>query len=287
MSDNDNSSEGVPGPPERRSLWKRIRSLGKRIGFTGLSALAAVTAIGVSIWVWWDQDRDDKDQNEAQEEANRKQGELEQELADARARFDRAVEERQSAPLLITYRREQVPDALVTGSSPPEIRVRVRNVGEGVAALTREYATLVADCGRTPGLLGDPLSGLERASYYVVRPGESQSLVYHPRPAEEDHRNLVKQYRWASGATHLNVLLRYTDLLGRRLRWTCLSFSRRENDDPWSYAAAFYDDRPLGRKSQARNPVYEAPGSIPIEAQSGHGPPTCPGEEGIRVPGCG
>jgi hypothetical protein len=75
----------------------------------------------------------------------------------------------------------------------------------------------------------------------VVRPGESEQLFYNTRKRP----GLKKLYRDAAlNDTTVNVLIRYTDALGKKLRWTCVIYTRNTTDDKlWSLSESVYGER--------------------------------------------
>ena len=170
------------------------------------------------------------------------------------ARSDTRAEERASAPLLVPgveqdARGEMVDvyvgyrhitkraDLLMLETDPVRVVMPMRNAGEGGAILLPDRARPVASCDAADGL---PRADKSRLHYYAIRAGESEQLFYNasnkPRLTEL-YRRLVK------GKTTARVVLRYTDTLSRRLRWTCVTYTRGSPDGKiWSVSEARYGD---------------------------------------------
>jgi hypothetical protein len=79
-----------------------------------------------------------------------------------------------------------------------------------------------------------------RLHYYGICAGESEQLFYNtankPR-LDELYRRLVE------GETTARLVLRYTDTLSRKLRWTCITYTRGSRDgEIWSVSEARYGD---------------------------------------------
>lgn len=176
--------------------------------------------------------------------------------ADRQAQFERDVEERQSAPLLVpgvepNERRRTITYPLIKEAGrlmiskengPPRMVIPMRNVGAGAAIGFLEYAHVLSNCKQAPALLEPPQGGLRGLGYYVVRPGESEQLYYiAPRRLPQ----LRSEYRRAAGSLDVNVLVRYTDFRGRRLRWTCVRYTRERSAGAWLVASVAYGDRKL------------------------------------------
>jgi hypothetical protein len=175
-------------------------------------------------------------------------------------RFQRAIEERQSAPLLvpgiepdqrgkeITLYPEigepfrKVADRLVIDEKYGGTRIVIPmwNAGLGVAILMGSVSVM-PDCTKSLAGMASPghLLGRKDVGYYVVPSGESEQLKYfQPR-----FTSLGKQYRKAADAMTVNMLVRYTDLLRRRLRWTCVTYTRADTHSDWSLAQSSYGAR--------------------------------------------
>jgi hypothetical protein len=181
--------------------------------------------------------------------------------------LQREIEERQSAPLLVPgvehemrLKRQRFQ---IVGShrqvvklanflriywdpkkpeEEPYIVVPMRNAGEAVAIVLDEEARLIRDCdhARRRRL---SRSGVERLGFYVIRPGESEQLYYAPRG--HDAPQVAEEYRAASDEQEASVLVRYTDQLGRKIRWTCVTYTRGGPDDEyWSVSKPVYGERP-------------------------------------------
>jgi hypothetical protein len=176
------------------------------------------------------------------------------------------VEERQSAPLLVPgveqemrlkRRRFQIVGShrqvvklanflrIYWDPGAPELEpyivVPMRNAGEAVAIVLDEEARLVRDCDNARRRrLGR--SGVERLGFYVIRPGESEQLYYAPRGS--DAVRVAEEYRAASDEEEVSVLVRYTDQLGLKIRWTCVTYTRDgSNDEYWSVSKPVYGER--------------------------------------------
>jgi hypothetical protein len=181
--------------------------------------------------------------------------------------LERQVEERQAAPLLVpgvqqpdrlgrrtfqianSYKRVEKLSNFLMIREPqqrerePFIVVPVRNVGTGVAILLNEEVRVVDNCKTKSRRQLDP-DLKERLGYYVVRPGESEQLYYAPRG--DDAVEVTEEYEKANTATRVTLLIRYTDQLLRRLRWTCVTYTRGGRRDPrWSIEKPVYGDRDL------------------------------------------
>jgi hypothetical protein len=223
---------------ERKFNWKEIRLADLlSVGVAGL-------AIAVSIWTF-----------ERQREASDKQVAFERRIADAQAAFEREVEERQSAPLLVPgaelrdrgrrisvyigsgFLRKRA-EQLFVEERPARLVLPVRNVGEGVAILLREYVHPILSCADTASYTAIPPRGLERLGYFAIRPGESDQLTYlAPGP------RIGAEYGRASKASELSLPIRYTDSLGRKLRWTCVRYTHRNAQSGWHVASMAYGER--------------------------------------------
>ena len=203
-----------------------------------LSVGIGVFAIAVSVWTF-----------ERQQNAGDKQAAFERGVVEAQAQFQAEIEERQSAPLLvpgveindrgkyITVFTESGPvgkraDRLLIVEDPGRLIIPMRNVGEGVAILLRERVKAIPSCADAPSYTVIPPRGLERLGHYVVRPGESEQLSY-----------LSTEYGRLVDLTDLSLLVRYTDAIGRKLRWTCVHYSRGTGQRGWSVAEPVYGER--------------------------------------------
>jgi hypothetical protein len=170
-------------------------------------------------------------------------------VEDRQARFQRDVEERQSAPLLVPGvapgergRRITVPikkraGELKISAKPPRIVMPMRNVGEGVAVLFLEYALPVSACPHPGASLPRPRYAPKGTTYYVIEPGQSEQLSYLAPPRLP---GLIHAYRNASTSRHVRLLLRYSDFLGHRVRWTCASYARDNRRHSWSVVIVVY-----------------------------------------------
>jgi hypothetical protein len=187
--------------------------------------------------------------------------------------LQRQVEERASAPLLIPgvepeqrlgKRRFQIAGSYKEvvklanflriywdprkPSAEPYIVVPVRNVGEAIAIVLDEEARVVRDCQTVRGRRLNR-RGVERLGFYVVRPGESEQLYFAPRG--DDASVVAAEYKQASDALEVNVLVRYTDQLGQKIRWTCIGYTRGSEHDPrWSVAKPVYEERTNPRRGE-------------------------------------
>ena len=176
--------------------------------------------------------------------------------------LQRDIEERQFAPLLVPGVEQEArgdntidvwvgfrhmrkrADALQLQDKPLRMVMPVRNAGEGVAILLQQRARPVKDCDdeRLKREAEDfPDDNVQRLHYYVVRPGESEQLFYNTRKRPK----LAKLYRDAAlNETTVNVLIRYTDALGKKLRWTCVIYTRGTTEDKlWSLSESVYGER--------------------------------------------
>ena len=136
----------------------------------------------------------------------------------------------------------------------PRLVMPMRNAGEGVAILTQEFPIPVETCAEdaiartAPSKEELERQGLfGRLSFYVIRPGESEQLAY--RPTENNYPELIEKYRKAADAAEVNLILRYTELLTRKLRWTCVRYTRSKPKNPntpprggWSASDALYGE---------------------------------------------
>lgn len=193
--------------------------------------------------------------------------------AKKQARFERQVEERQSAPLLApgvepsmkTRRGVAIASSSGDFAKPvaadllwgdgTQLVVPVRNVGAGLASLNGSQPVFLRNCGKEPRSL-DPRRKPSRGGYYNIPPGESFQLLYHLRPKPERQSDQsAKEYQQArkswerrdghyrtvakqGGIEHL--LISYTDLLGRRWRWSCFDYTRPNGRVRWSLRSATY-----------------------------------------------
>jgi hypothetical protein len=211
-------------------------------GFAGASAAVACVAILVSCQTADDQSADQKATEKRQANAARQQ-----------AQFQTNIEERQSAPrltpgvrlsdrgkMITVYpdsggRIRKRADRLTIERNPPyRIVMPVRNVGLGVAILLQEYVSTVETCHPPPGALDR--ADVERLGFYALKAGDTDQLVYLPRP------EFAEVYHAAGEALNVNLLLRYTDVLGRKLRWTCVSYARSGRHESWAVAEPVYGD---------------------------------------------
>jgi hypothetical protein len=209
-----------------------------------LSVGVGAIAIAVSVWTFW-----------RQQDTTDEQAAFERDVVEAQAAFQTEIEERQSAPLLVPGvelrdRGKRITvftesgvvkkraDRLLIGGRPARLIIPMRNVGEGVAILLRERVKTIPDCADAEHYTAIPPRGLERLGYYVVRPGESEQLAYLA-----PNSRVAAEYRGARNANSLNLLVRYTDALGRKLRWTCVRYSQGKGQRGWSVAAALYGER--------------------------------------------
>lgn len=130
----------------------------------------------------------------------------------------------------------------------PYIVVPVRNVGEAVAIVLDEEARVVSDCQTVKGRRLNR-RGVERLGFYVVRPGESEQLYFAPRG--DDASAVAAEYKKASRALEVSLLVRYTDQLGRKIRWTCIGYTRGfKRDRRWSVAKPVYGERTNPRRDE-------------------------------------
>jgi hypothetical protein len=180
-----------------------------------------------------------------------------QRTEDEQEEFQREIEERQSAPLLvpgvelglrgkqITFGTEsgqvtKYAHRLLTQEDPLLVVIPMRNAGEGVAILLFEFFQKVDDCITDP-----PRLLLERRvdllGYYVVSPGDSEQLSYRPRDGEE--RRLFREL--ARAYPDLRLVLRYTDIHRRKLRWTCVVYHRATPGGGWSLRRPVYGEREM------------------------------------------
>lgn len=217
-----------------------------------LSALFALVSVGLALWALIQSEHTADDQN----------------------RFERDIEERQSAPVLaagtelrqrgkrrVVYtenaRVKKRADRLLIDSNAGRVVMPVRNTGQGVATLIREYAFVVRDCVNEPDKWDLP-PHRERLGFYAVRPGESEQLGYLTPQTPRQFLELARQTRKRSYTDYsrvgkegkpFNLVVRYTDALVRKLRWTCVSYKlakRRGDLSEWSMESQIYDDRPWG-----------------------------------------
>lgn len=185
-------------------------------------------------------------------------------IADRQQTLESQIAERESAPLLVPgvepglrlgRRRIQLVGSrkqvvkytnflLIhwTPGAEPFIVVPVRNVGEAVAIVLDEPARVVPECTHTPREERLSRSGVERLGFYVVRPGESEQLGYSPRGPNA--ARIEEQYKEAFRALKVSILIRYTDQLGRKIRWTCITYTRGSlHQLRWSVAKPVYGER--------------------------------------------
>lgn len=113
----------------------------------------------------------------------------------------------------------------------------MRNVGNGIAVVpfTVQFAPT---CPAAPGASARLTSQQIRyLGTYNVPPGETRQLVF---AANDQDRRL---YSKATAATRLHLMVIYTDLLARRVRWTCVSYTRPRHDSAWSVEYPYYGER--------------------------------------------
>jgi hypothetical protein len=166
--------------------------------------------------------------------------------------FQDQVEERSSAPVLAAgvEPAKRLGEARVRTqlgvirkpAQSPVIRRRggvvrlivpVWNVGGGLAVVRK--AVPLQDCEAARAKEVDkPLQKLRRLGYYNVAAGTSEQLVY-PITADAADR----------ATTSLFVLVRYTDPLVRRDRWTCIEWARGGPSRDWNLVTQNYNDREL------------------------------------------
>lgn len=171
-------------------------------------------------------------------------------------KFQRDVEERQSAPLLVPgvpldqrgkkivfYPEaggplEKRADKLFLSDKPTRTIVPVRNAGEGMAILLGERFKLLESCDDAAiESVGAPDAPL---GYYAVAPTASEQLgSLAPRDSE-----LADTYRDAFRARQVFVLLRYTDVHRNKLRWTCIAYTRESTAGGWSLDYPVYGQKP-------------------------------------------
>jgi hypothetical protein len=171
---------------------------------------------------------------------------------DRQQEFQQQIEERQSAPRLapgveLSQRGKEITvfadsggtidkraERLLVERRPPyRIVMPMRNIGLGVAImLQREFPTPVSKCpDPSARLSGD----LEALGYYNIPAGQSDQLIFRPYT-----KRRISEYRAASQALKLNLLLKYTDVLQRQLRWSCVRYTRPSPTEAWSIEEPFY-----------------------------------------------
>jgi len=218
-----------------------------------LTVVAASVAAIVAIFSYLDS-------RDAKEEATR--------ATEAQRAFEAEVEERQSVPVLapdvepeLHGKAVTVPTALGTVKKPraerlyvspdlgkpgksrpkPQIIMPMRNVGDGVAIINVSVK-FQHSCNKAPPPK-DPLvlaRGQTRyLGYYNVPPRESRQLAFAPL---KDDRSAHAPYLKARSATRLHLMVIYTDLLGRKLRWTCVDYTRPSSGASWSVKYPYYGD---------------------------------------------
>jgi hypothetical protein len=171
--------------------------------------------------------------------------------------FAREVEERQSAPVLApdiepaamgrtisvatnygtrTKRAERMNVFHENGVF--QIIMPMRNVGNGVAVVPFTV-TFARTCPAKPAA-SERLARtqIRYLGTYNVPPGESRQLAF----AANDQDRLL--YSRATTATRLNLMVIYTDLLGHRVRWTCVTYKRPRHGSAWSVEYPYYGERP-------------------------------------------
>jgi hypothetical protein len=123
---------------------------------------------------------------------------------------------------------------------PPMIIVPMRNVGDGVAVIPGK-PSFPASCPQAPTREPPALEtlGTRYLGAYNVPPGESRQLDFAFAAQDGDRR---ADYVAASGKTEVSLMVVYTDLLGRRLRWTCVNYTR-DPGEAWAVDYPFYGDR--------------------------------------------
>ena len=170
-------------------------------------------------------------------------------ISEEQGRLASIVEERQSAPVLAAgvpsvdrgveikistragrkkkyaHRPDIVPAVDNDGKEVWDLVVPVWNVGEGLAAVRSIKA--LPDCGAAvKDYMAEPLptrvkSG--RLGTFNVPAGGTDQLVW-PMLPEDAKRDLARE--------ELYVIVRYTDLLVRRDRWTCMAWKGKKY---WTY----------------------------------------------------
>jgi hypothetical protein len=184
----------------------------------------------------------------------------------AQQAFAAEVEERESAPVLApdvepslqgdsvtvataygTIEKQRAERLFVSKTGQPQIIMPVRNVGSGLAIIPVTVAFPRA-CPSQP--TGEPPVLESRVTKYLgpynVPPGESRQLAFAPLRGESS-----RPYLAARTATRLSLMVLYTDLLGRRLRWTCVDYTRPTRGDSWSVEYPYYGDRE--RRTEGRS----------------------------------
>ena len=78
-----------------------------------------------------------------------------------------------------------------------------------------------------------------------ARASPSSSLTGRP----ENYPELIEPYRNAADAADISLVVRYTELLTRKLRWTCVQYTRSKPKNPkkkprgeWSAANTVYGE---------------------------------------------
>jgi hypothetical protein len=165
--------------------------------------------------------------------------------------FQRDVEERASAPVLaagVAKDRADTVDVRTTigtvskkaqlpaiPGQPDNARliVPVWNIGLGVGVVRSVRA--FPSCRKAREAINKaPLKQADRVGYYNVPAGGSEQLVYPM--AKSDFLRVQR-------TNELTVMVRYTDPLIRRDRWTCMEWLRRKASNPWQLANQNYHDR--------------------------------------------
>lgn len=193
--------------------------------------------------------------------------------ADAVARqqqaFEADVEERESAPVLApdvepelrgkpirvptdrgTFTKNRAERLLVhiiqnrpADEPTPQIVVPMRNVGAGLAVVpvTLSFPTT---CPVEPPKRDLPVFESGQGGRYLgpsnILPGESRQLSFSPLAGQRPE----PYFRALKATGELSLLVFYTDLLGRRLRWTCVTYQRGKRTDSWSVVYPYYGDKP-------------------------------------------
>ena len=182
----------------------------------------------------------------------------------AQRSFTAEIEERESAPVLApdveprlyakpvtvptdvgTVKKRRA-ERLFVNPDTPQVIVPMRNVGDGVAVIP-VTVSFRDDCPGTPDGI-PPLLRKRRAGYlgpYNIPAGESRQLSFGPL---DRHPKSARPYVDARRATDLHLMVLYTDLLGRKLRWTCVSYTRPKATASWSVKYPYYDDMTLPRR---------------------------------------
>ena len=191
--------------------------------------------------------------------------------ADAQRAFQKQVEERQSAPVLapgvepeLTAKRVTVASGwgtvanrraerlmFVSGDeetgAPARVVMPMRNVGEGVAVVPGQVVLTETSCQdrqfraqergsrvRIEKPTAFKVYGTRYLGPYNIPPGESQQLAFELDATDPE------SYLWKGDQRLVSLRIAYTDLLGRRLRSTCVDY-RRGRRGSWSVFYPFYN----------------------------------------------